>query len=232
MVESGGDRFELEGELRKTCRPCGVGQLRFGQPVTVRVVVDEINRASEHRAFQRPAQPRLGLTPEPLQVAGQHVGVGQLAARTDLGLTTDQVRTEQGLHRAHQSPVVPVHIGLQGRATEGARRAVGIVRPLRKVKNCGRHGRLVALERQQAHAAGVGQRDRGIGGAEIDGTKRRSGQGSAHGIGAEIGGAGFCPPLGRFSRAATPPERRRRHRWDAPARRPSPPHAAPASAAP
>jgi hypothetical protein len=108
------------------------------------------------------------------QVAGDHVDELHRAAAADVGALLDQRRAQHALHRTHQPAVVTVDIGSDGGAAEVALGFVGAVEHRR------RHGGLSVFQLDQRHAVGAGgQRDGGIGSAEVDGGEAGCGHGGS-----------------------------------------------------
>ena len=169
VVERRGERLVLElhlGEARKV-RGLRQGPLRGG--VADGIVVDEEDRSAQDHLAQRRARRSLCLQAQVAQVADDHIEIAHRTATADIGGLLDQTAAEDALHRAHQATVQTVDVGGDGGTAELAGRPADVV-ALDAVEHRGRHRHMAGFQLDQPHrAGGVGDRDGGVGGSEVDG---------------------------------------------------------------
>ena len=126
-------------------------------------------RPSTARSMRRAAA-LLGDAQQVQQVAGDHVDVSHPATAAGIGRLLGQRRAEDALHRPHQPAVEAVDVGCDRGPAEGARRAIALLRSFREIEHRRRHRGSAVLERHQLDAFRRWRcdRDRRIGGAEVD----------------------------------------------------------------
>ena len=142
VVEGGGDRLVLEGDLAETDVARDFRQRVLGQLVGHRIVVDEKYRAAEDRALETASGLGFGAALDLADELGQQQPERQRTPR-HFGLAVHQAGPEQAFQRAHQAPFVAGQVVGQGRAAIAHFLVVGIEKHHRG--QC----RLAVFERQQ-----------------------------------------------------------------------------------
>jgi len=168
VVQRGGDRLVLEGDLAEAGGTRRGLQRRRSLGVALGVVVDEEHRAAEHDARQRRAGRRLRGALQMAQIADDHVHIAHRMAAAEVGRLLQQRGAEQALHRAHQAAVVALDVGGHRGTAVQPRRFCRRMFLVETVEDRGRHRRVAGLELDQTHAVGSRQGDARVRGAEVD----------------------------------------------------------------
>ena len=158
--EGGGDRFELEGDIRESRAARDFFQGALGQLVGSGIFIHEKHRAAEHGLREIAAGSLFGALLERADELRQQVAVAQRTPQ-HLGLAIDQRRAEQALERAHQPAFAAFQVSRQRRAAEMDGIFLGVEEYRRG------QGGLAAFQRQQGSLAGTAPADGGVGRAEV-----------------------------------------------------------------
>ena len=117
VVEGGGNRLELEGDVLEAHGTGHVGQRVLRQLVGLRIVVDKENGTTEHGRREFAAGRLLGAAFHFANELGQQHAKWQGAA-THFRLAIDETGAQQAFQRAHQTPLVTGQITGQRRAAK------------------------------------------------------------------------------------------------------------------
>lgn len=161
IVESGGNRFVLEGHILEANGPCHVHQGIFSFLVGQRIIVDEKHRPAEYHFFELTTSGHLGALlqladEQPEQVLERH-GRAEHA-----GIVLDQLGAQQALEGAHQPAFVTFQVLVQRQPTVDRAAFFDIEEDHRGQSD------LVVLQRDKRFHAGAQPADSGVGRAEVD----------------------------------------------------------------
>jgi len=155
IVERGGDRLELEGDLRKTCRSRRGFELALRLGVGLGIVIDKECGAAEHHTGRRRSEIFAGRRAQEAQERGNDVAEAQALA-PDLGLFLEQPGAEHALDGAQITARLVCDKAIERIVAVGRRMVVEI-----EEQGC-RHRRRTTLYGQQTRAVCVADADRGI----------------------------------------------------------------------